>query len=148
MALAIRSLFEPDHERYHGVYRVNIYLLRLLFGLMLIFLGRDAWTHILTFKGSWDPEEAAAWCIWASYSVLSVLGLFRPLKMLPLVLLEVLYKSLWLILVAYPLWSADQLAGSAAEQMTFAFAFVVLPILAMPWKYVFDNYILSPRKIA
>src|ERR687897_2883104 len=33
----------------------------------------------------------------------------------PLVLLEIAYKVMWLILVAYPLWSTNQLAGSLAE---------------------------------
>nr|MDQ5818706.1 hypothetical protein [Actinomycetota bacterium] len=53
----IKNVFKPDFEHYEGVRRINIYLLRLLYGLMLLFLGIDAWTHILTFKGSWDPVE-------------------------------------------------------------------------------------------
>jgi hypothetical protein len=27
---------------------------------MAVFLGQDAWTHIATFEGTWDPEAAAA----------------------------------------------------------------------------------------
>lgn len=144
---SIKNIFGPDYERYEGVYKINIYLLRLLFILMLIFLGQDAWTHILTFQGSWDPVQAAAWSIWASYSVLAVLGIIHPVKMLPLVLLEIFYKVFWLILVAYPLWSTNQLSGSPAEAMTYVFLWVVLPIIAMPWKYAFENYVLKPEKI-
>jgi hypothetical protein len=114
MLLTIKNIFGPD-ERYEGVYKINIYLLRLLFILMFLFVGKSVWTHILTFKGSWSPDEAVAWCVWASYSVLSIIGIIRPLKMLPLVLLEILYKVLWLILVAYPLWSTNQLVGSPAD---------------------------------
>ncbi len=142
----ITNVFKPDHEHYEGVYRINIYLLRLLYLLMLLFLGIDSWTHILTFKGSWDPVEAAAWCVWASYSALSVLGIIHPLKMLPLVLLEIFYKVLWLIVVAYPLWSTNQLPGSPAEEMTYAFLWVALAIIAVPWKYVFKNYVLKPKE--
>lgn len=145
MSLKMKRLFGPDYERYDGVYRINIYLLRLLYVLMLLFLGSDAWTHILSFQGRWDPEEAAAWCVWASYSALSILGIIHPLRMLPLVLLEIVYKVLWLIVVAYPLWSTNRLAGSPAEEMTYAFLWVVLPIVAMPWKYAFQHYILRPR---
>ena len=88
-----------------------------------------------------------AWCIWACYSVLAILGIIHPLKMLPIVLLEIMYKVLWLVLVAYPLWSANQLTGSPAEGMTNAFLWVVLPIVAMPWKYLFKKYILlSPKR--
>ena len=147
MSFRIRRLFGPDHERYEGVPRINIYLLRLLFALMLFVLGSDVWTHIFAHEGPWDPDEAVAWCVWASYSVLAVLGIVRPLKLLPLVLLEIAYKVLWLILVAYPLWSTDRLAGSPAEERTYAFLWVVLPIIAMPWKYAFDYYVRGRAKI-
>lgn len=142
----IRNVFKPDYDHYEGVYKINIYLLRLLYVLMLLFLGKDSWTHVLTFKGSWDPEEAAAWCVWASYSALSVLGIIHPLKMLPLVLLEISYKVLWLIIVAYPLWSTNQLIGSPVQEMTYEFLWVALAIAAMPLKYAFKNYILKPKE--
>ncbi len=32
--------------------------------------------------------------------------------MLPILLLEIFYKVLWLLVVAYPLWTAGKLAGS------------------------------------
>jgi len=58
-------------------------------------------------------------------------------------MLEILYKGIWLILIAYPLWSTNQLAGSPAAEMAFAFSLVLLPIIAMPWKYAFNHYILN-----
>ncbi len=140
------AVFKPDDERYEGVRPFNIYLLRLLFFLVFVFVGYDSWTSILNHEGSWDHVKAAALCMWATYSLLSILGIFYPLKMLPLVLFEIIYKILWLIIVAYPLWSADRLAGSPAEEMTKAFLWVVLPIVAMPWKYAFDNYVLNRKR--
>jgi hypothetical protein len=139
------ALFRPDHERYEGVRPFNIYLLRVLFVLVFVFVGYDSWTSILNHKGPWDHVRAAALCMWASYALLSIIGVFHPLKMLPLVLFEILYKIVWLIIVAYPLWSANQLAGSPAEEMTKAFLWVVLPIVAMPWKYAFDEYVLNRK---
>ena len=128
----ISTIFKPDHPHWDGVPRINIYFLRLLFLLMLIFLGRDSWTYILTFKGSWNPTDAMVWCVWASYSVLAILGILHPLKMIPIILLEIFYKVLWLIIVAYPLWRSNQLIGSSAEGMTIAFLWVALPIIALP----------------
>jgi hypothetical protein len=63
MSLSTRSVLGPDYEHYEGVYKVNIYLLRLLYILMFLFLGREAWTHVLTHEGPWDPDEAVAWCV-------------------------------------------------------------------------------------
>jgi len=52
--------------------------------------------------------------------------------MVPIFLLEIFYKVLWLMLVAYPLWSGETLAGSPAEGTTSAFLWVVLPMVAVP----------------
>jgi hypothetical protein len=139
------AIFQRD-DRYEGVRRINIYLLRLLYILMFFVLGRDTWTHILTHRGSWQPDDAMAWCVWTAFATLAGLGIIRPLKMLPILLLEIFYKVLWLILVAYPLWSADTLAGSSAEGTASAFMWVILPIVAVPWGYVFGNYIYRPKK--
>ncbi len=129
--------------RYEGVARINIYLLRLLFILVFLFVTYDSWSHIINHSGPWNNTDAAAWCMWGSYSVLSLIGIFRPLKMLPIVVFEIIYKIVWLILVAYPLWANNALAGSSAEGMTNAFLWVILPIIAMPWRYFFRTYIFG-----
>jgi len=143
---SIFKIFGRDYERYDGVLKINIYLLRLLFTLMFLFVTYDSWTHIFTHTGAWDATNAAAWCMWGAYSVISFIGILRPLKMLPIVLFEIMYKITWLLIVAYPLWVRNELIGSPAEGMTRAFLWVVLPIVAMPWSYFFKTYILGKLK--
>jgi len=145
MSFSLKAVFQRD-DQYEGVRRINIYLLRLVFILMFFLLGRDTWTHVLTHQGVWEPVNAVAWCVWTAFATLAGLGIIHPLKMLPILLLEIFYKVLWLILVAYPLWSKGKLAGSPAEGITWAFLWVILPIIAVPWAYVFVNYIYKPRK--
>jgi hypothetical protein len=142
---SIKNIFKRDYEQWEGVPKINIYILRLMFFLMIVFLGKESWTHILTFKGSWNPEDAMAWCIWGSFSALAILGIIHPLKMLHIVMLEILYKVIWLIIVALPLWKSNQLVGSPAQGMTNAFLWVWLAIIAMPWKYFFRKYVLITK---
>jgi hypothetical protein len=132
-------------EKYDGVRPINIYLLRLLYVLMFFVLGQMTWAHVLTHRGPWDPVEAVAWCVWTAFATLAGIGIVRPLVMLPVVLLEILYKVLWLAVVAYPLWRTGTLAGSPAEGITSQFLWVVLPIVAMPWGYAFGHYIYRPK---
>lgn len=139
----IRYIFTPNHERYEGVRPINIYLLRLLYFLMAAFVATDAWMTLLTHHGGWDHVRAVAFCVWAAYATLSIFGIFHPLKWLPLVIFMVFYKSLWLIVVAYPLWRTGALAGSPAEEMAGVFLMIPLPIIAVPWIYFFKNFILS-----
>ncbi len=145
MAFGPTAIFKRD-DRCEGVRRINIYLLRLVFILMFFVLGKDTWTEIFTHQRPWEPTDAVAWCVWTAFATLAGLGIIRPLKMLPILLLEIFYKVLWLIIVAYPLWSKGTLAGSAAEGITSAFLWVILPIVAVPWGYVFVNYIYRAKK--
>jgi hypothetical protein len=139
----MKKIFRFNKEKWEGIPAFNIYLLRILFTLMFLALGKDAWIHIFHQSEAWMPTDAVAWSVWASYSVLSVFGIVNPLKMMPILFLEVLYKIIWLILVAYPLWSHEELVGSASEEMTYAFLWVLLPIVAIPWKYSFSKYVLQ-----
>jgi hypothetical protein len=141
--MRVPAALRPDHERYEGVRPVNVWLLRILFLLMFVFVGSDSWTGLLRHQGAWDPVRAAAVCMWAAYSLLSIVGVFHPLRMLPIVAFEIVYKLVWLAIVAYPLWTGGRLAGSPAEEMTKAFLWVLLPIVAMPWGYAFRRYVLN-----
>ena len=145
MTFSPKAIFQRD-DRYEGVRPINIYLLRLLYVLMFFVLGKETWTHIFTHQGSWDPTSAVAWCVWTAFATLAGLGIIHPLKMLPIILVEIFYKVLWLILVAYPLWSKGTLTGSSAEGITSGFLWVVLPIVVVPWGDAFVTYIYNPKK--
>jgi hypothetical protein len=146
MTINPKALFRGN-ERHEGVPNINIYLLRLLYVLMFFVLGRITWTHVLTHQGPWEPTNAVAWCVWTAFATLAGIGIVRPVKMIPIVLLEIFYKLLWLIIVAYPLWSKGALAGSPAEAITAQFLWVILPIVAVPWGYVFASYFYKSRRL-
>ena len=137
------KVFFQRNERYEGVPNINIYLLRLLYVLMFFVLGRITWTHVLTHEGPWDPANAVAWCVWTAFATLAGIGIIHPVKMIPIVLLEIFYKVLWLVLVAYPLWTKGALWGSPAEAIALPFLWLPLPIVAVPWPYVFATYIYN-----
>jgi len=144
--MSLASMFIPNRVRYEGVRPINIHLLRLIYFLMAAFVATDAWRSLLTHQGPWDPVRAVAICVWATYPTLSVLGLIHPLRMLPIMLFAIGYKALWLIFVAYPLWRSGTLAGSPAEGMTYVFLWIPLPLIAVPWKYVFETYVKWPKR--
>lgn len=141
-------MLSRDYHNYEGVRPIQIYLLRLVFGLTFVFIGMFSWTTILSFDGQWKPVNAVAFSMWAAYSTLSILGIINPLRMLPIIALQIFYKVLWLAIVAYPLWIRDELAGSDAEQMAKDFMWIVLPIVAMPWGYFFRSFFVKMSVMA
>lgn len=142
----IKTLFTKQ-AKYDGIRPANIYFMRVIYVLMFFVLGKDVWGYILSHSESWEENEAVAWSVWAAFSAIALLGIFRTVEMIPILLLEIFYKVLWLVLVVYPLWSRDGLNGSGVEETAFAFALVVLPIMAVPWGYVINRYILG-RQLA
>lgn len=115
----------------------RLYLMRLLYLLNFVLLGLDVWPGIVNHKGAWDPLHGVAFSFWAALSALSGLGVRYPLKMLPLLLLQLFYKSVWLIAVALPLWSAGR-----STNLTNPFVIgVVLDLIVIPWPYVLANYV-------
>lgn len=137
-------LFRPD-ARHDGVRSIHLVLLRVLYLLMVLFVATDAWGTILRHEGGWDPTRAVAWCVWATYPTLALLGLWHPLRMLPLLLFTIGYKALWLAVVAWPLWRAGTLAGSPAEGMAMVFLWTPLAVVAVPWGYVWRHFVLPAR---
>lgn len=144
MTFSLKAVFKRS-DRYEGVRPIHIYLMRLVYVLMFFVLGRETWAHIFEHQGLWEPMDGVAWCIWTAFAMLAGLGIIRPLKMLPILLLEIFYKLLWLVVVAYPLWKAGTLAGSPADDVTSKFLWVILPIVAVPWGYAFVTYIYKPK---
>src|ERR1700723_3589856 len=132
MTFSPKAIFQRA-DKYEGVRPINIYLLRLLYILMFFVLGKDTWTHILTHQGPWDPTNAVTWCVWTAFATLAGLGIIRRSQMLPDERLEIFYKVLWLVIVAYPLWSKETLVGSMAQGITSQYLWVILPIVAVPW---------------
>lgn len=145
--LEMHRFLRPD-ARHAGVRPINILLLRTLYLLMALFVATDAWRTILAHQGPWDPVRAVAVCVWATYPTLAILGVVHPLRMLPIMLFAIGYKTLWLAAVAWPMWHAGTLAGSSAAPMTRAFLWTPLAIAAVPWSYVFRHYVLPTRRAA
>ena len=79
----------------------RLYFMRSLYVLNFVMLGLSVWPELINHAGAWDPVKGVAFSFWAALSVLSGLGLRYPLKMLPLLLLQLLYKSIWVIAVAH-----------------------------------------------
>ena len=113
------------------------YIMRVMYLFNFVLLGSDVWPELIRHEGPWDPVRGAAYSLWATLSLLSVLGLRYPLQMLPLLLFQLVYKSIWLVAVGIPLQSA----GQATEMTTVFLVGVGLDLIVIPWPYVYAHYL-------
>jgi len=115
----------------------RLYLMRVLYLLNFVLVGFGAWAEIIKHQGDWDSLRGVAFSFWAALAVLSGLGLRYPLKMLPLLFIQLFYKSVWLIAVAPFLWSADRSIGFIKGMLIG----VLLDLIIIPWPYVLSTYV-------
>ena len=121
----------------------RLYALRAMYLLVILGLGSVLWPGIVTPHQPWELMRGTVNCMLAAFSLLCLLGLRYPLQMLPVLLWEALWKTLWLLLVPLPQWLRGGL-DPATTQYVFEISFVVLVYLAIPWRYVHAHYILKP----
>ena len=72
----------------------------------------------------------------AGLAALALLGIFYPLRMLPLLLHELLWKSIWLLGIALPLWLSNQFDADTRQTFYECIGVVIL-IPIIPWRYLF-----------
>ena len=78
----------------------RLYLMRLAYLLNFVMLGLQVWPAIINHKIPWDPFHGVAFSFWAALSLLAGLGIRYPLRMLPVLFMQLTYKSIWLMAVA------------------------------------------------
>jgi hypothetical protein len=81
-----------------------------------------------------------AFSFWAALALASALGLRYPLSMLPVILLQLFYKAVWLLAVYLPLREAGR-SASLTQGMWIG---LVLDVLVIPWPHVFAQYVQAP----
>jgi hypothetical protein len=141
--VTIKNIFKVDQTL--GVSKFRFYLLKFYFALNFVALGFSAWSEILSHTGLWQPIPGIAYSFLAAFSLLAILGVIHPLKMIPLLLIQFTYKLIWSIIVAYPIWSANQLQSS--DQLTnIMVKGVIIDLFIIPWLYVWRHYISSEKK--
>lgn len=121
----------------------RLYVLRALYLFVVLGLGFYVWPEVVDPAKHWELSQGQAICMLAAFSLTSLLGLRYPLQMLPVLLWEVLWKTLWLGIVPLPQWTAGHLDASLKPSIV-ACSLVVLVYLAVPWRHVFARYVMAP----
>jgi hypothetical protein len=67
-----------------------------------------------------------------------------PLKMIPVLLFELVWKTLWLIFFGLPQWWSGAGSLRLAEDLWAIGAFPIVCVLVIPWGYVWRHYLKAP----
>lgn len=119
-------------------WRLN--LMRVAYLEMGVGLAITRWPELVSHD-PWELMEGTVVTMLVAMSVLALLGLRYPQRMLPILLFEVGWKVLWLGTVALPVWLDGDLSGATREQVIMIlWASVVVAVI--PWRHVFRQFVL------
>jgi hypothetical protein len=121
---------------------VRLYTLRLCYLILAVGLGLYMWPSVIHHTPDFAVAHGVQLSLLAGLGLTAVLGLRYPLQMLPLLLFELTWKTIYLLAFALPLWSAHQVNAPAAEDIR-ACLMVVIFIPLIPWRYVVRQYFLQ-----
>src|SRR5215472_13318726 len=118
----------------------RLYVMRGMYLLNCLLVGGGVWYEFMHRQHPWDAITGAAFSFWAALAGLSALGIRYPLAMLPLLFVQLFYKTFWLFIVYLPL----RAAGVPTDLMRGFLIAIALDIIVIPWKYVFVHWIIKP----
>jgi len=123
----------------------RLYVLRAVYLFVVVGIALTIWPRLLSPPPQWPLMNGVVCSLLGAVSVLALLGLRYPLLMLPILLFELIWKAIWLALVALPLWRADALDAAAIATVRDCVPAVIL-LVAIPWRYVFSRYLAQPAE--
>ncbi len=114
------------------------------FGLGIIFLPSTA-TALLGISCA-PVTFGIVGSVFLAFALLSVLGLRNPLKFVPILLLQLAYKSIWLLGVALPLAIQDRLPDGEILTVVLFALIAAMDLIAIPFNYLFSKHAILSEK--
>jgi hypothetical protein len=110
--------------------------------LMAVGLALTKWP-LLGRAASLPAFEGVVVALLTAMSLLALLGLRYPVRMMPLLIFESLWKVIWLAVVGIPYLAAH---GTNAEldRILVNVSMVVVIIAVTPWDHVWKRYVMAP----
>ena len=116
--------------------------MRVGYAVMGVGLAVVKWPIVIGYDQSTPLFEGVVAVLLTAMSLLAFLGLRYPVRMLPILLFESLWKVLWLSVVALPAALAGEV-DQAMSQVIFNCSFDVVILAVVPWRYVWPRYVTA-----
>jgi hypothetical protein len=122
------------------LWRLN--LMRVGYAVMGVGLAVVRWPDVIAYDRSTPLYDGIVAVLLTAMSLLAFLGLRYPVRLLPILLFECLWKLIWLSVVALPAVVAGDV-DEAMSDVIFSCSFVVIILAVTPWGYVWRHYVTA-----
>lgn len=127
----------------HEVSLVRMYVIRLGCLASAIALGSGVLPQLI-----WpDPVgRGMITAILGGLAMMVAIGIRYPLKMVPIFLFELIWKTIWLLRFGLPQWIAGTGSPRLSEDLVNIGLFPIVVALIIPWGYVWRHYVVAPSE--
>ncbi len=122
----------------------RLYLLRATYLLIAVGLGVMIWPGVINAPTNLEHMRGVVRSLLAAVSLLALIGIRYPLLMLPLLLFELVWKSIWIVAIGLPLRSARAFTPGTQETWNDCLISIPIFLIVIPWGYVLENYVRRP----
>jgi hypothetical protein len=123
-----------------ALWRINA--IRFLFLLMAVIMGSVVWSQLLFESADWPVARGLAKSMLAALALMSLFGVRYPMQMLPLMLYEIAWKTIWITLIAGRAWMAGKWSADI-EGLFYDCIGIVIAYFIVPWRYVWARYFVQ-----
>ncbi|WP_448617732.1 hypothetical protein [Geodermatophilus sp. URMC 65] len=116
--------------------------MRIGYAVMGVGLALVKWPIVIGYDQSMPLYEGVVAVLLTGMSLLAFLGLRYPVRLLPILLFETLWKVIWLSVVALPAVLADKV-DQAMSEIIINCSVVVIIAAVIPWRYVWQQYAVA-----
>jgi hypothetical protein len=120
----------------------RLHAMRVGYAFMGIGLALVKWPLVINYDPSTPLFEGVEAVLLTAMSLLAFLGLRYPVRLLPILLFECLWKLIWLGVVALPAVAAGSV-DQAMSKVIVNCSLVVIILAVVPWSYVAQRYVLA-----
>jgi len=128
----------------NDVSTLRLYVLRGTYLFVFVGLALLIWPGVLSPPADLEHMRGVVRSLLAAVSLLALIGIRYPLQMLPVLLFELTWKSIWLIAFGIPAWSRGALEGGRLQTWYDCLLTLPLFLVAIPWGYVWKHYVKQP----
>ncbi len=123
---------------------IRLWLLRGVYALIALGAGSLSWWRLVDGRAEFELEDGFVVSMLAACSALCLVGLRHPLRFLPILFWEIIWKVVWLARIALPAWREGRVDEAIATNIV-ACGMVVIVVVAVPWRYVWATYFAGNR---
>ena len=126
----------------------RLYLLRAMYVFMVVGLAIFKLAPAILHPENLSPQDSVIVSVLGGFALLAVLGIRYPIKMLPLLFFEFVWKVVWVVAFGLPLLLSGGLDPNVSfggtETLINCLLGIVLVPLVVPWGYVLEHYLKAP----